>query len=211
MGLTDLIFNRQRVRIGTTSPLPNYPLPALVEFDASVSESHNDESEITDHPIEMGSDVTDHFRKLPITLTLELKVTNTPVVFLASALSNSPVLTDVVRPCFDRVEAAYAKLREFQESGVLVDVVTSLRSYSNMAILSIAVPRDKDIGNELAVTLTLREVKIANSLSVDVPIPEEVANNAPANAGQQSTSTAGSAQSGTSESVLSSLAGLLGG
>lgn len=184
MGLTDLLFKRQKAQVGTSLPSPTFPLPALVEFDASVAETHNDEVEVTDHPVEDGSDVSDHMRKLPQTVILEGMISNSPLVFLASVQAPSPVIGDFT-PTFDRVEAGYAKLREFQEAGVLVDVITSLRSYSNMAILSIAVNRAAPSGNILSFVLTLREVKIAKSLTVDLPTPEDVGNNSAQNAGQK--------------------------
>ena len=212
MGLTDLLFKRQRLQVGSFFGTPNFPLPAVIEFDASVSESHNDEAEVTEHPIEDGSNVSDHFRKMPVYLTLEGMITNTPVVFLASFTPNSPIIVGDTKPTLDRVETAYAKLREFQTAGVLVDVITSLRSYWNMALLSINVVRDASTGNALRVSMTLREVKIANSLSIDQPIPVEVANNATKNEGQKNTQAASTTQADKATSSLDAVAGfLLGG
>jgi hypothetical protein len=206
MGLTDLLFKRQRLQVGTQFPTMGFPLPALVEFDASISESHNDEAEVTEHPIEEGSNISDHFRKLPVYLTLEGMITNTPIVFLASLTPNSPIVGDF-KPTWDRVETAYAKLREFQTAGVLVDVITSLRTYANMALISVGVVREASTGNALHVSMTLREVKIANSLSIDQPIPVEKANKKKKNEGQKNTQAAGSSQEATSTSLLMSLLG----
>jgi hypothetical protein len=80
-----------------------------------------------------------------------------------------------------------------------------------MALISIGVTRDQATGNALHVTMNLREVKIANSLTVDVPIPEEVANNKPTNGGQQNPSPASPVQETTAAEVPTSLTGFFTG
>jgi hypothetical protein len=199
--VTELIFGgKTRAQVG------------VVQFDASVSEVHTDEVEITDHPVEDGSDISDHIRKLPITLEMNGVVTNNPLVFLASIRAKSPVTTDTSNTN-DRVGAAYAKLREMQESGELLDVVTSLRDYSNMAIKSLSVTRDASTGNILDSSLTLREITIARALTVDVPIPiaAKVSKKKETNKGNKSKEAATTEQAAKSESVLGSILSALGG
>jgi hypothetical protein len=209
MGLTDLLFKKQKAQIGTRFPTPEFPLPALVEFDASVSEAHNDEVEVTEHPVEDGSDVADHIRKLPNVITIEGLITNTPIIFLASIQAESPVIGDL-KPTHDRVETGYAKLREFQDAGILVDVITSLRQYTDMVLLTVGVQRDTLNGNVLNCIMTLRKLKKAKALTVDLPTPEDVANNAAQNAGQQSSSPASAGQAAKSQSILASIFSLFG-
>lgn len=155
MALTELIFGKPiKGKIGT------------VTLDCTVSESHSDEVEITAHPVETGATISDHIRKQPITLELEGVITNTPVIFLASVQAESPVDLDFI-PCWDRVTRGYDELRRIQDSGELVDVVTSLREYKSMAIQSLGVRRDASTGNVLSVSITLREVILAKSLAID--------------------------------------------
>lgn len=180
MGIADLIFGGPiKVQIGKLIP----PTVGLIEFDCSVSETHTAECEVTDHPVEMvagvGAVMTDHIRALPESIEINGLVTNTPLVYLASLLAKSPVKPSVgIVPGRDRVNEAYLKLHELKNKGVLVDVVTSLRGYQNMAITSIVITRDASTGNVLNCTVGLREVKTATSLAFDLPIPDDVANNA---------------------------------
>lgn len=48
-------------------------------LDAVISELHSMSSDVTRHPVEEGTDVTDHIRPEPIEISLECKVTNTPI------------------------------------------------------------------------------------------------------------------------------------
>lgn len=47
-------------------------------LDASIRESHTATSTVTDHPVERGSNVADHIRPDPDTLTMEAMISNTP-------------------------------------------------------------------------------------------------------------------------------------
>src|SRR5687768_82176 len=47
--------------------------------DVTVEERHSDSSEVTDHPIEEGSDASDGKRNTPPMVTLSVMVTNSPI------------------------------------------------------------------------------------------------------------------------------------
>ncbi len=49
-----------------------------VDFDLVMSESHTNASTVTDYPVEHGVNPSDHVKPDPITLSLEVWVTNTP-------------------------------------------------------------------------------------------------------------------------------------
>lgn len=173
----------------------------LVEFDATVRELHTKESEITDHPIEDGSVVTDHVRTRPDAIEINGVVSDTPIVILASLAASSP-LTDVDSPAQNRVEIAYAELRRIQDAGEQVDVFTTLREYTGMVIQSSSVPRDARLGNSLDVTLRLRQITVAETERVDAPVPVTKANEKSSNQGQQTSTPATEQQSESSQSIL---------
>lgn len=50
-----------------------------IDFDLVVSENHTNSSQVTDHPVEKGVNVADHVRPEPVTLSLEVVMTNTPL------------------------------------------------------------------------------------------------------------------------------------
>jgi hypothetical protein len=180
--ITELLFKRVRAGIGVMLPTVQYPVPLLVRFDSSDKETHTSGVELSDHPVEEGADVTDHIRIKPDEIELNGVISNTPLLFLASFQAESPV-EGSNESTHDRVEVAYRQLREFQRSGVLVDVITSLRTYSNMVITNISISRDVHSGNILDSTISLREMTMATAMSIDVPVP--VAKKAKKNAGKK--------------------------
>ena len=173
MALTDLIFvTKQPAQVG------------IVQFDCGVSETHTSEATVTEHPVEEGADVSDHIRLSPEMIEINGIVSNTPIVFLASVEAPSPLEDDLV-PATDRVQVAYAELRGVMKRGEPVDVITSLRVYENMAIVGMSVMRDNTTGNVLNCSLSLREIIIAQTKTVPVPEPVEVANKKPVDKGKK--------------------------
>lgn len=59
--------------------LPDTDTSLIVVFDLTVSEGHEATSEVTEHPVEQGSNIADHVRQNPQGLSLEMYVTNTPI------------------------------------------------------------------------------------------------------------------------------------
>lgn len=59
--------------------LPDTGQSLIVTFDLTVSEGHESTSEVTEHPVEQGSNIADNIRQNPQTLTLEMFVTNAPI------------------------------------------------------------------------------------------------------------------------------------
>ena len=209
MGITDLIFGGERVSLGKKL----IPTVGLLEFDCSLAETHTEDAEVTDHPVELGATISDHIRTLPVSVEINGLITNTPLVYLASLFAKSPVKMDLSFPVHDRVDAAYKKLIELKDGGALIDVVTSLRTYSDMAITSISVSRDAANGNVLNCTVALREIKTSISLALDMPIPDDVANKAEEEMGKKSKENATQPQTNAAtapelESMLSSVTGV---
>lgn len=199
MALTELLFGpKTHLTVG------------LVQFDASLSETHARQCEITDHPVEEGSTISDHIRRLPETLEVNGVVSNHPIVFLASLNSPSPI-TNGLTPATARAELAYSTLRKLMDDGELVTVVTSLWEYENMAITSMSVARDVNTGNVLNCSLSLREIIIAKTKTVDAPEPSNVGQKGAKDVGKKVPGAATAAQSAKSSSVLGSLASLFGG
>jgi hypothetical protein len=149
-----ILFPRQKVVIGET--IINGV--GEVSFDVSVSEVYVTNADVTDHPVEKGSNITDHIRARPLALTIEGIISNTPVEFLAS-LRFPP----------KRAEVGYFTLLELQKQGRLVDVLTSLDKFEKMAIESVELTRDVSSGNIAALKLQMKQVRLANSLEVEKP------------------------------------------
>lgn len=143
------------------------PLEAL-EFDASVSEIHSGDTSVTDHPVEEGSDITDHVRRNPESLQINAIVTNHPILIARSLR----VLPSVRGGDPDsRAEDAYGFLKEHKDAGTVMGLSTTLRDYKNMVITALSVSRDSTTGNIVDISLTVREIIVAQTETVDTPEP----------------------------------------
>ena len=179
MAITELLFRHTPTKVQIGKLVPS--TVGLIEFDCSLSETHTALCDVTQHPVESGSVMSDHIRALPESIEINGLVTNTPLMYLASLFARSPVKPSVlIVPGRDRVNEAYLKLHELKNKGVLIDVVTSLRGYKDMAITSIVITRDATTGNVLECVVALQHVVTATSLAFDLPVPDDVANNAKA-------------------------------
>jgi hypothetical protein len=89
----------------------------------------------------------------------------------------SPIKSDML-PVKDRVEAALAELMKAKDNGSPLSVVTTLKKYSDMVITNLVINRDAANGNSLDCTLTLRKVKIAKTLTADIPVTKVAAKGA---------------------------------
>lgn len=166
---------------------------AAIKLDASVSELHSYENEITQYPIEDGGQIIDHVRQLPIGLSIDGLVTQTPVVEFTGSTSpddaefNSIVRTDQT----DVVSVAFNELLKYggfptegndeknKDTFELVDVVTGLRVYSNMAIKSISIPRNATTGRSLRFSIQLIQVEKATVDFAELPNVANINNTEP--------------------------------
>lgn len=58
---------------------PTHVVIGDIWVDVSISETHGVGAEVTDHPVEAGSNIVDHVRPLPRTFSIEGLITNHPV------------------------------------------------------------------------------------------------------------------------------------
>lgn len=100
-------------------------------IDAAITEEHNLESEVTMNPVEEGSDVTDSIRNKPPSVSMECRVSDSPLAAVASERSEGVLPSDEAR----------AKLLAIRTARQRITVVTSLGTYTDMAITSLGFPR----------------------------------------------------------------------
>jgi hypothetical protein len=139
-----LLFQQTTVELGSLT------------LDASLSESHQKDAEVTEHPVELGADISDHFRPKQDQLQIEGVVSNTPLRGTADSA---------------RAQTAYETLVRLRKTGQMLTVVTPLESYENMALISLVVPRDPKLGEVLKFTASLKQVTIVQSQRVKIVGP----------------------------------------
>lgn len=146
--------------------------------DVVISERHNDELEITDHPVEQPTDagingegagyISDHAFRRPSEVVMEtgfsgggslLNFADTSVIGLSAGLSP---------------KETYQKLLDLQRTRAPFDVTTGKRTYKNMLIKSLGVTTDKESENVLLCTVTLREVIVTQTQTVQVAAQKDM-------------------------------------
>lgn len=150
MDILSTLFSLQSRKIGLIVP------------DVVISEKHSDTLEITEHPVEDKAPVADHAFRRPSEVVMEvgfagggslLDLLDTSAIGLSLGLSP---------------KETYQELIDLQRSRIPFSVTTGKRLYSNMLIRVLDVTTDKTTENVLAATLTLREVLITQTKSVNV-------------------------------------------
>ena len=125
------------------------------EIDAAISEQHEMTSEITDHPVEKGADITDHVRPKPRRYTLTGLVSDDPIGALAK------------RRTADGIESPAAACQELLEQlwtdSEVFKVISTLKVYDNMVIESTSFGVDASTGHALPFTCTLRQLEIVTT------------------------------------------------
>lgn len=118
-------------------------------FDAYLTMRESHELEITQHPVEDGSTVSDHAYKKPIIFEYEIGVSNA---------SQGKVLGQF--GLLDRSKQAFELLFYLQKSRIPVPLVNKYGTYSNVLIQSFVPTDDYRTADTLRARIVLREVQI---------------------------------------------------
>lgn len=101
-------------------------------FDAVMELNHEQEAEPTKHPVQSGSNISDHVYIIPARLTLDIGM---------SDVIDSYEQPDTWSGSTSKSISAYQTMIALQQSRIPLSLTTRLRTYSNMIIRSIN-PRD---------------------------------------------------------------------
>lgn len=165
--MATLLYKRTRSALGS------------IELDCTISETHEGAVDVTEFPVEDGFDIADHARPKAETVSLEAFVSNTPIPFDAeqadASLASYPYSRGVVEwssksqllmeqaGAVDPATRAYNEILRIKNAGELITLTTSLRTYEDMLITSVSVPRSAQVGNGLQFTVSLKELRIVNA------------------------------------------------
>lgn len=129
-------------------------------FDATFSEQHESSLDVTEFQVEDGSTISDNAVIKPKRLTIEAGVSDA-------------VLKRQQDDPFDqggsRAEAAYRLLVELQETREPFDIVTGLRTYRSMMLVSLRATQDANSDSVLDFTAECKEVRITKTEVVKYP------------------------------------------
>ena len=128
-----------------------YEVPVGYYFDAFTKENHVGSVRVTEHPVQGGSNISDHAYNLPDKLTIEVLVSDSVQPIVAGQFASSKT----------KSISAYEVIRKLKEKRVLVSVRTRLHYYTNMIIENMSVSDDYKSANSLRCTVSLRQVMMA--------------------------------------------------
>lgn len=137
--------------------------------DCTISEEPSYASEVTDHPVESGSDISDNIRTKPVEYNVEAIVSDTPRGVVALEPDRSPS-AGAPLPSKD----AYDRLVVIHQTKKLVEIISPrFGKLINMALTKLSPPATKDTGKALHFTATFKQIKFItnNRTTVRVAVP----------------------------------------
>lgn len=120
--------------------------------DVTIEEKHKDEVNITEHPVEVGSAISDHAYMSPPEVAIKIG-------WSESSGSN--------------LAATYIALQQLEKNYVLLVVNTGKRLYTNMLIKSLGCTTDEASENTLMIDLTIRKVELVQTSETTVLIENQ--------------------------------------
>jgi hypothetical protein len=162
-----LIYQAPKVRFESAGRVDT------LELDASISEVHEIEAEVTEHPVESGFQVSDNVRRKPLRVTIDGIVSNTPIVsgFVRAAQQIQGLYAGNSDVDASRTETAFKTLQRLFDNQTLISVYTKINTYDSMVIKSLRIPRDKSVGDALRFTAVCWEVRVVQAQTVQVSLP----------------------------------------
>jgi len=134
-------------------------------FDVMTLESPDFGTVITQHPVEEGADITDHVRVLPITLSLDVTVTDYPLSSAGRGIQGDTHAMGSVgtTPFIGRAESILEVLQQILTQAAPCMVESGARVYQSLYLESIQAPRDKARMGALKIKVRLRQIFTASS------------------------------------------------
>ncbi len=137
-----------------------------VELDAAVTEKHSAKVEITKHPIEEGASPADHARVLPAQISIEGFLTNTPLgkeLRLQRGITSDRATSTGAVGAVGQAQRSMAAIEKLMTDRKAVTVKTDFKTYTNMLVTSLDVPRDARTGEAIRFTIMMEEIRIVRA------------------------------------------------
>ncbi|WGO83136.1 phage baseplate protein [Arsenophonus apicola] len=150
MDILSTLFSQRSRKIGLLVP------------DVIISEKHHDTLEITEHPVELGAEIADHAYKRPAEVTMEVGFSSGGSLLDFWDTSKLGISAGL------RAPEIYQQILALQASRQPFDVITGKRKYQNMLIRAIEVTTDKHTETVLMAILTLRELNITQTKTLNI-------------------------------------------
>lgn len=133
-------------------------------FDAFLRIDHTSKLNITSHPVETGSNISDHAFIEPQELIMEIGMSDAVKSFVNGQFATGR----------SRSVTAYNLLKELQMQRIPLQINTRLGVYKNMLVETISVPDDYTSLYSLKATVTFREIVISKTKTVKISARAQV-------------------------------------
>jgi len=124
-------------------------------FDAVIKLEHSESQRITQHPVQLGANITDHSYALPAKLTMEIGMSDVMEGYLSGQWGVNNSETPV------RSIEAYQRLVDWKDRGVPLKITTKLKIYFNMVVAFVTAPDDKTTKYGLKCMITFQQIFVA--------------------------------------------------
>lgn len=148
-----------------------------IDIQTTIEETYDDELEITDNPVQIGTEITDHSYRKPSGLILRCGWSNSsPEALLGQAISfvngvsaaPSSALTTIQgskAAASDYVTGVYFSLLRILQARQPIQVTTTMRLYQNVLLRGVNLIRDQKTSQALMVVARIREVIFVSTQS----------------------------------------------
>ena len=167
------------VAAGSILGLPTQGNIGGITIDTTIEEMYDDSLEVTEHPVELGAQITDHSYKRPMEILLRCGWSDANSGAALDALAsltgtNSPTsqtgtFTGGAMAASDYIAGIYSQLLQLQEGRQTFSVVTGLRSYDTMLLTRCTVRRDQRTQTTLMVEAYCKQVILVSTSSATLP------------------------------------------
>ena len=148
-----------------------------IEFDALMSSTEAYDATVPEYSVETGFAVSDTIILSPETLDMTLLVSNRPVTW-AKRFGNSG----------DRVAEVVKRLKSLYFQKKLITVTTSSETYTDMAILSLSIPKTNAMMEAMEIPIKFKKVRVTATKTATIPDSYGKSGASAASAGTASTS-----------------------
>lgn len=139
-------------------------------FNLFISEDHELNFRVSEHPLQDGSTVTDHVHREPYKVTVEGMFTNHPLKKPEETnevkFKDEYATSEVKSTLSNTALANFEKVKELAKKREPVRLVCSLEVYPKMIVTSIKAQRDSKSGSSIRFTMTLQEIKTVSLKTV---------------------------------------------
>jgi hypothetical protein len=141
----------------------------VVSFDSTITEDHSFEIAIVDDPVDTGVSLADHAYAKPRTLTMEVAVSDTPLLGDDAGTPSYQLATTWTEGGARRSVNAWDFIDRKAHEFAVFDIQTGLKLYQNMMFETGSALTSKDTAGCLRAKLKLRQVMFAITASVLYP------------------------------------------